>query len=63
MKDFQLYALAVAADDLYQAELERVYGKAMVSQKRYAEHTDIVLIRLRNAKIAADLKWVEEMTK
>ena len=55
------YSAAVAADDAYQRELVRVYGKA-AGDMRYQSHkfTDQALIRARLDKLAADRKASEK---
>lgn len=56
--DFRsLYADALRADDAFQRELVRVYGKRRASDARYSgRHTDRVLLAARAAKHAADAR-------
>ena len=63
-RTLELYEAILAADDIYQAELVRVYGKDACN-KRYqvAPHADIRVNAARVAKIQADEVWLENMTK
>ena len=54
----ELRLAAYAADDAYQAELVRVYGKN-AGDMRYRSRVfeDTALIAARDAKVAADAAW------
>ena len=54
----ELRLAAYAADDAYQAELVRVYGKR-AGDMRYQPNCfeDAALIAARDAKVAADTAW------
>ena len=63
MRNYALYEAAKAADDAFQAELIRVYGKKLACEKRYqsAPYHEESLNELKSAKIAADRDWLDEM--
>lgn len=49
---------AYAADEAYQTELVRVYGKKNAGDARYfKEHSDAAVAAARAAKRAADAAW------
>ncbi len=65
MRDFTLYDVAKRADDVFQAELIRVYGVKKACEKRYqsADYHEPSVNAARDAKLAADLAWFNEMQR
>lgn len=51
---------AYTADDAFQAELTRVYGKVRAGDMRYQPQAfqDAALIAANHAKVAADAAWL-----
>ncbi len=65
MRDFTLYDAAKRADEAFQAELIRIYGVRKACEKRYqsADHHEPSVNAARDAKLAADLAWLNEMRR
>lgn len=61
--DFTLYTAAVQADQKFEAELVRAYGKGAASMRRYqfAPHVDAAVQAALVVKLAADEAWLVAM--
>lgn len=59
-----LYIAALEADEAFNVELVRVYGMAKAGDARYkARHSDDALNLARDAKMKADMLWLDYMRK